>query len=160
MDTLLTTADRALRTVFAHHHASRANPANDITDASLSEAEKRVVEHSWRRMVCVKWIRQEDRVRVCTASYMILVLSKSHHHSTRLYEDSRVVIAMTETPVNRKASRHIIGYPQALHRAIGGWSTCSIIIAVFEYKTEMLGKSFNTCSVCVSFTMVFKCQIG
>ena len=41
MDTLLTTADRALRTVFAHHHASRANPANGIAGASLSDAEKR-----------------------------------------------------------------------------------------------------------------------
>ena len=41
MDTLLTTADRAIRTVFAHHHASRSNPANDMADASLSDAEKR-----------------------------------------------------------------------------------------------------------------------
>jgi len=41
MDTLLTTADLALRTVFAHHHASRANPASEIADAPLSDAEKR-----------------------------------------------------------------------------------------------------------------------
>ena len=41
MDTLLTTADRALRTVFAHHHASRANPANGLADVTLSDAEKR-----------------------------------------------------------------------------------------------------------------------
>ena len=41
MDTLLTTADRALRTVFAHHHASRANPASSIADTSLSDVEKR-----------------------------------------------------------------------------------------------------------------------
>ena len=41
MDTLLNTADRALRTVFAHHHAGRANPAIGIADASLSEADKR-----------------------------------------------------------------------------------------------------------------------
>ena len=41
MDTLLTTADRALRTVFAHHHASRASPASGTADASLSDAEKR-----------------------------------------------------------------------------------------------------------------------
>jgi len=41
MDTLFTTADRALRTVFAYHHASRANPANGIADAPLSEVEKR-----------------------------------------------------------------------------------------------------------------------
>jgi len=41
MDTLLTTADRALRTLFAHHHASRANPASGIADVSLSDAEKR-----------------------------------------------------------------------------------------------------------------------
>jgi ubiquinone biosynthesis monooxygenase Coq7 len=41
MDTLLITADRALRTVFAHHHASRTNPAIGITDTSLSGAEKR-----------------------------------------------------------------------------------------------------------------------
>ena len=41
MNTLLTIADRALRTVFAHHHASRTNPASGIADASLSEAEKR-----------------------------------------------------------------------------------------------------------------------
>ena len=42
MDTLFITADRALRTVFAHHHAGRTNPASGIADASLSEAEKRV----------------------------------------------------------------------------------------------------------------------
>ena len=41
LDTLLTTADRALRTVFAHHHASRTNPASSIADASLTDAEKR-----------------------------------------------------------------------------------------------------------------------
>jgi len=41
MDTLLTTANLALRTVFAHHHASRASPASEIVDASLSNAEKR-----------------------------------------------------------------------------------------------------------------------
>jgi len=41
MDTLLTTADRALRTVLAYHHASRTNPASGIADVSLSDAEKR-----------------------------------------------------------------------------------------------------------------------
>ena len=41
MDTLLTAADRALRSVFAHHHASRANPANGLADVTLSDAEKR-----------------------------------------------------------------------------------------------------------------------
>ena len=40
MDTLIKTADRALRTVF-NHHASRTNPASGIADASLSNAEKR-----------------------------------------------------------------------------------------------------------------------
>ena len=41
MDILIITADRALRTVFAHHHASRTNPASDIADSPLSDAEKR-----------------------------------------------------------------------------------------------------------------------
>jgi ubiquinone biosynthesis monooxygenase Coq7 len=41
LDTLITSADRALRTVFTYHHASRANPASGIADASLSDAEKR-----------------------------------------------------------------------------------------------------------------------
>ena len=41
MDTLLTTADRALRTLFSRHHASRANPANGIADTSLNDAQKR-----------------------------------------------------------------------------------------------------------------------
>ena len=41
MDTLLTTADRALRTVFAQHHASRANPARGLADTSLSDSDKR-----------------------------------------------------------------------------------------------------------------------
>ena len=41
MDALLTTTDRALRTVFAHHHANRPNPANGTPDAPLNEAEKR-----------------------------------------------------------------------------------------------------------------------
>ena len=41
LDTILNIADSALRTVFAHHHASRANPANGTASASLSDAEKR-----------------------------------------------------------------------------------------------------------------------
>jgi len=41
LDTLLTIADSALRSVFAHHHASRANPANGTANVPLSEAEKR-----------------------------------------------------------------------------------------------------------------------
>ena len=41
MDTLLTTADRAMRTLFAHHHAGRTNPSIGIAVASLSKAEKR-----------------------------------------------------------------------------------------------------------------------
>ena len=41
MDTLIITFDRALRTVFTRHNASRANPANDIADTALNDAEKR-----------------------------------------------------------------------------------------------------------------------
>ena len=41
MDKLITTANRALRTVFAHHRAWRANPANGIADTPLNDAEKR-----------------------------------------------------------------------------------------------------------------------
>jgi len=41
MDSLIKSADRALRTVFAQHHASRASPASCIAEASLSDAEKR-----------------------------------------------------------------------------------------------------------------------
>ena len=40
MDTLITALDRALRTVFTRHNASRANPANDIADTALNDAEK------------------------------------------------------------------------------------------------------------------------
>ena len=41
MDTLIITFDRALRTVFTRHNASRANPANGIADTPLNNAEKR-----------------------------------------------------------------------------------------------------------------------
>ena len=41
MDTLITTFDRALRTVFTRHNASRANPAKTIADRPLNDAEKR-----------------------------------------------------------------------------------------------------------------------
>ena len=41
VDTILTIADSALRTVFAHHHASRAYPASEIAGASLNDTEKR-----------------------------------------------------------------------------------------------------------------------
>jgi ubiquinone biosynthesis monooxygenase Coq7 len=40
MDTLITAFDRALRTVFTRHNASRPNPANDIADTALNDAEK------------------------------------------------------------------------------------------------------------------------
>ena len=40
LDTILTIADSALRTVFAHHHASRAYPATEIAGASLNDTEK------------------------------------------------------------------------------------------------------------------------
>ena len=42
MDQLLTTIDRALRTVFASHHANRPNPASGITELTLNnEYDKR-----------------------------------------------------------------------------------------------------------------------
>jgi len=43
MDQLLIAADSALRTVFASHHASRANPASHVTPTAspLSEADRR-----------------------------------------------------------------------------------------------------------------------
>jgi ubiquinone biosynthesis monooxygenase Coq7 len=41
MQHILTTTDRALRTVFTHHHANRPNPAYGIPDAPLNESEKR-----------------------------------------------------------------------------------------------------------------------
>ena len=41
MDTLLITANRALRTVFAQHHASRINPASGIANVSISDSDKR-----------------------------------------------------------------------------------------------------------------------
>lgn len=41
MDALLTTFDRALRTMFAQHHASRPNPASGLADSSLSDSDKR-----------------------------------------------------------------------------------------------------------------------
>ena len=108
---------------------------------------------------------------------MILVLSKSHQHSTRLYEDSRVVIAMAETPVNRKASRHIdtrkhfIGQlvedkmivleQCATDRMVADALTKGLPAPAFErHKAEMLGKTSNACSICVAFTMVYKKQIG
>jgi ubiquinone biosynthesis monooxygenase Coq7 len=40
MDTLLITVDRALRTVFARHHACRSNPSIGIADAPLRDLEK------------------------------------------------------------------------------------------------------------------------
>lgn len=40
MDILLTTVDSALRTVFAHHHASRVNPGSAMAEVSLSDLEK------------------------------------------------------------------------------------------------------------------------
>ena len=40
MDILLTTVDSALRTVFAHHHASRVNPGSAVAEVSLSDLEK------------------------------------------------------------------------------------------------------------------------
>jgi len=41
MDSLLISADRALRTLFTRHYATRANPANGIACAPLNHAEKR-----------------------------------------------------------------------------------------------------------------------
>ena len=41
LDALFTTADSALRTLFAHHHSRRVNPTNGITKTSLSDDEKR-----------------------------------------------------------------------------------------------------------------------
>ena len=43
MDQLLSTTNRALRTVFAQHHANRPNPANGIPETPLNETEKREV---------------------------------------------------------------------------------------------------------------------
>jgi 3-demethoxyubiquinol 3-hydroxylase len=40
MDQLLTTTDRALRTVFGHHYANRPNPVRGTTELTLNEADK------------------------------------------------------------------------------------------------------------------------
>ena len=41
LDTLLSLADNALRTVFANHHPQRACPQGTVADAALSEQERR-----------------------------------------------------------------------------------------------------------------------
>ncbi len=96
---------------------------------------------------------------------------------TLLYEDSRTVITMAENPVNRKASRHIdtlkhfIGQlvedkmivleQCATDRMVPDALTKGLPDPAFEkHKAEMLGKTSNTCSICVAFTMVYRKQIG
>ena len=86
---------------------------------------------------------------------------------TLLYEDSRAVIAMSENPVNRKTSRHIdtkhfigqlvedktIVLEQCVSdRMVEDTQTKGLPDPAFEnHNSEMLGKTSNTCSVCVAF---------
>ncbi len=96
---------------------------------------------------------------------------------TLLFEDSRAVIAMTENPVNRKASRHIdtrkhfIGQlvedktivleQCATDNMVADALTKGLPAPAFEkHKAKMLGIKSNACSVCVAFAMVYKRQIG
>jgi hypothetical protein len=82
-----------------------------------------------------------------------------------------------ENPVNRNASRHIhtrkyfIGHlvedkmivleQCATDRMVADALTKGLPAPAFEkHKTEMLGKTSNACSICVTFTMVYKKQIG
>ncbi len=98
---------------------------------------------------------------------------------TLLYEDSRAVIAMSENPVNRKASRHIdtlkhfIGQlvedktivleQCATDHMVADALTKGLPAPAFWMRStrqKMLGKKSNVCSVCVAFVMVYKRQIG
>ncbi len=94
-----------------------------------------------------------------------------------LYEDSRAVIVMTETPVNRKASRHIDTHKHFIGQLVEDKTivleqcatdnmvedalTMGLPAPAFEkHKAKMLGKNSNTCSVSVAFSMVYKRPIG
>jgi hypothetical protein len=84
---------------------------------------------------------------------------------------------MAETPVNRKASRHIDTRKHFIGQLVEDKSieleqctTDNMVTDVLtkglpapafdRHKAEMLGKKTNACSVCVAFAMVYKRQIG
>ncbi len=92
--------------------------------------------------------------------------------STLIYEDSRVIIAMAENPVNRKASRHIdtgkyfIGQlvedkTIVLEQCVTDNMVTDVLTkglptpAFEKHKSEMIGEKSNTCSVYVEFVMVY-----
>ncbi len=96
---------------------------------------------------------------------------------TLIYEDSRAVIVMTENTVNRKTSRYIDTHKYfieqlvedkiivleqcATDNMVEDALTKGLPAPAFEkHKAKMLGKNFNTCSVCVAFVMVYEHQIG
>ena len=101
MDTLLTTADRALRTVFAHHHAGRDNPAYDITDVSLSEAEKRVASALMR----VNHVGEVCAQALYTAQALATKNEALRKHLQAACEEETDHLAWTEERLNQLGGR-------------------------------------------------------
>ena len=121
------------------------------------------------------WVRGRYMQADKEVMYLCVIMERlgfTQRESTELFEDSSVVIFMTENPVNHKVSRHIdtrshynigelVGMGQVTltscrsDKMVTDVVTKGLSVPVFErHKTEMLG------SQCVVTTVVFKFQVG
>jgi len=101
MDTLLTIVDRALRTVFTHHRASRANPAGGISDASLSDAEKRNASALMR----VNHVGEICAQALYTAQALATKDEALRRHFHAAYEEETDHLAWTEERLKQLGGR-------------------------------------------------------
>ena len=101
MDTLLNTADRALRTVFTRHHASRANPASGIADTSLSDAEKREASALMR----VNHVGEVCAQALYTAQALATNNESLRNHLKAACEDETDHLAWTEERLKQLGGR-------------------------------------------------------
>jgi len=101
MDTLLTTADRALRTLFSRHHASRANPANGIADTSLNDAQKREAAALMR----VNHVGEVCAQALYTAQALATKNEELRRHLQAACEEETDHLAWTEERLKQLGSR-------------------------------------------------------
>jgi hypothetical protein len=90
--------------------------------------------------------------------YLLIILNDFGFEKvspTLVYEDSRSVIVMHENPVNRKVSRHIDTRKHFIGLLVEQCTTDRMVVDALtkglpdsgfaKHKTEMLGKTSNTC---------------
>ena len=101
MDNLLSVTNRALRTVFTHHHASRANPGNDSAYAALNDEEK----HEAAALMRVNHVGEVCAQALYTAQALATKSEGLRRHLQAACEEETDHLAWTEERLKQLGGR-------------------------------------------------------